>query len=220
MGDTASSQSKVLVERWNGASWSVVAVPNPSGYAPSLTGVACVSATSCLAVGTFQSGAKTLTMSERWNGTSWTLVASPSKVGASVSTLSGIACVTAVNCYAVGAGTVSGVKVSFVLHWNGSTWAGTLSNHPAGATSSDLAGISCTSATSCVAVGEYVSAGVTKTFAESFDGTDWKVGLTPNPAGAQIASFAGVACTAGPKCVAVGQSEIGPQALTLTERYA
>jgi hypothetical protein len=220
VGETTSAQPRVVVQRWNGTSWSGVAVPNPAGSSPTLTGVACGSTTSCLAVGSYQSGAKTFTLSERWNGTSWALIGSPNKAGASVSTLSGIACVTAVKCYAVGAGTVNGVKASFVLHWNGSTWAGTLSSHPAGATASDLAGVSCTSATSCFAVGDYVSAGVTKTFAQRFDGTNWNVSPTPNPAGALSASFGGVACAAGPKCVAVGQSEIGPQHPTLTERYA
>jgi hypothetical protein len=223
VGETTTGVTpKTLIERWNGSSWSIAVSPNPDDpIFATLKNVACSSTTSCMAVGSFQKFQQPIkTLSERWNGTSWGIVSSPNRGGASESTLSGISCVTAANCYAVGAAIVNNVKSSFVLRWNGSSWAGVLSSHPGGATASDLAGVSCKGATSCVAVGDYVSAGVTKTWAETWDGTNWKVNATPNPANSYVASFAGVSCLAGQACFAVGRFERGGQALTLTERYA
>jgi hypothetical protein len=60
--------NQALIERWNGATWSTV--PNPKLPLPALLGVACVSATSCYAVGSdFDRGA----IQEHWNGVSWSL---------------------------------------------------------------------------------------------------------------------------------------------------
>ena len=64
--------SATLIEHYNGTSWSIV--PSPAtGTAPSLTGVAALSASAVWAAGT--AGAQTLT--EQWNGSVWTTVPSP-----------------------------------------------------------------------------------------------------------------------------------------------
>jgi hypothetical protein len=219
---TTGSTSKTLVERWNGSAWSIVPSPNRGSDSNTLTGISCTSPTSCLAVGSFYSfPSGTLTLSERWNGSSWTVVASPNRAGSSISTLEGIACVTASNCYAVGAGTTSGGTTSFVLHWNGTTWAGLASAHPGDASSTTLSGVSCSSATSCAAVGSYVNVtnGVTKTFVVRWNGLGWQNDPSPNQA-VERSSFAAVSCVAGPSCFAVGSYYNGVQTRTLTERYA
>ena len=46
------------------------------------------------------------------------------------------------------------------------------------------AGVSCTSATACTAVGYDASVGTTVTLAERWNGTSWKIQSTPNPTGA------------------------------------
>jgi hypothetical protein len=220
VGDT--DENKTLIERWNGSVWTIVASPNPSVDANSLTGVSCTSPTSCLAVGSYYSfPSGTRTLSQRWNGTSWTVVPSPNRAGAQTSTLEGIACTSAANCYAVGAGTVSGVTSSFIVRWNGTTWAGVASGHPGDASSTTLAGVSCSSATSCSAVGSYVSNvnGATKTFVDTWNGTSWAYTTSPNRV-ARTSSLEAVSCVAGPVCMAVGSAFDGAQTTTLTERYA
>ena len=52
-----------LAEHWNGTSWTIDTVPTPSGF-DDLSGVACASATSCIAVGS--AGAATLAETLEW----------------------------------------------------------------------------------------------------------------------------------------------------------
>ena len=75
-GDTAA-----LVERWNGATWTIQSTPNPSGAASiGLSGVSCSSANACTAVGSFSrasSGGDYTALVERWNGATWTIQSTP-----------------------------------------------------------------------------------------------------------------------------------------------
>src|SRR5579864_945137 len=68
-----------LAERSNGANWSVQTTPPVVGAKSSeLSGVACTSATSCTAVGSYTNGTGTrLTLAEHWNGTSWAIQTTP-----------------------------------------------------------------------------------------------------------------------------------------------
>ena len=83
-----------------------------------LPAVVCNTVTSCLAVGSFESGVTTKTLAERWNGSTWQIVGSPNRTGAQSTILSGVACVSAANCFAVGLGAMSGTPASFALRWN------------------------------------------------------------------------------------------------------
>jgi hypothetical protein len=58
-----------LVDQWNGASWSFVTPPSPTGAVGSLLdAVSCSSATACTAVGTYRnSSGSTLTLAERFS---------------------------------------------------------------------------------------------------------------------------------------------------------
>jgi len=76
---------------------------------------------------------------------------------------------------------------------------------PAGATSSVLSGVSCPSASGCIAVGSYVnSAGSRMTLAEAWNGTNWSIQTTLNPTANSVLSS--VSCTAANACTAVGAS--------------
>src|SRR5579863_5216089 len=73
-GSGKTMVDQTLVEHYNGASWSVIASPNP-GTGPNgnyLRGVAVVSANDIYAVGS-EGGANALI--EHFNGTSWSVVA-------------------------------------------------------------------------------------------------------------------------------------------------
>ena len=92
---------------------------------------------------------------------------------------------------------------------------------PAGATLTSLGGVSCIAASSCRAVGYYKnSSGIFVTLVESWNGTEWQVQSSPNPAGALESKLEGVACRSASDCTAVGYYKTGTEAFsTLAERW-
>jgi hypothetical protein len=77
-------------------------------------------------------------------------------------------------------------------------------------------GTSCTSTSSCVAVGYRLgNKGAEVTLAEVWNGTSWSMTKTPNPAGSVESQLSSVSCVSATDCVAVGQVEgqIGQQPL-------
>ena len=90
--------SGTLIENWNGASWSIVPSPTPSGpgvQGAVLQGVTCMSATDCVAVGfsTDDTGANLQAVIEQWDGSTWTLVPG-ADTGQAFDQLSGVTCVS------------------------------------------------------------------------------------------------------------------------------
>jgi hypothetical protein len=97
-------QLVTFAEKWDGTAWTIQSIPNPSGSQGSaLTSVWCTSATSCAAVGDFQSSFlfTRRTLVEAWNGTAWTIRSSQNRRNAGQSLLSGVSCSGSV-CKAVG----------------------------------------------------------------------------------------------------------------------
>jgi hypothetical protein len=141
-----------LVEQWNGKHWAVVASPNGPfpAFQSTLGGVACASATSCVAVGTASPhGTWGKMLTERWNGKQWTIVSAAAPAGVVGSELYGVSCSSPTSCFAAGAYQTSSGSRSIVERYNGTKWS--IAYRLAGA--GTLRGVSCTSATSCVAVG-------------------------------------------------------------------
>ena len=137
VGDDNSNQV-TLAERWNGSTWTIQATP--SGV--SLNGVSCTSATACIAVG---SGG----LAERWDGSTWTTQTTPSG-----GTLNAVSCTSATACTAVGeSGPSIGNGGTLAERWDGTSWTIQTTPNPSGPPSSNLLGVSCTSATKCTAVG-------------------------------------------------------------------
>jgi hypothetical protein len=103
VGTYAPSGQRTLVEHFNGTTWSIATTPNPAGATNAvLGGVTCVSATNCFAVGNSSTSSGSKTLVEQWSGTAWSIVTSPNPAAATDSTLTGVACPGAANCYAVG----------------------------------------------------------------------------------------------------------------------
>jgi hypothetical protein len=76
-----------------------------------------------------------------------------------------------------------------------------------GASSTNLSAVDCTSADSCMAVGQATfnaPGGTAATVAEHWDGTSWQIVPTPNPPGATYSSLNGVSCPWPNVCFAVG----------------
>ena len=162
-----------LAEGWNGSSWAILAAP---GAASSLSAISCTSATACMAVGSAAAGP----VAESWNGAAWT----PQEIAAGPTALAAVRCTSAAACTAVG----SDGSGAAAERWDGTSWA--LQPVPAGGA---LAGLSCPTATDCVAVG----AGDT---IDQWNGTTWSA-QTAAPA---AASLSGVSCTSASACTAVG----------------
>ena len=142
--------------------WTVQATPNPSGVLmPGLDDVSCASATSCIAVGSYSTNdyENAQPLAEHWNGRTWSIqaVPNPTGTGAEFPGLDSVSCASSRSCTAVGSyfDSVSSESLPLPERWNGSTWSIQATPNPTGATSNQLEGISCTSATSCTAAGLY-----------------------------------------------------------------
>jgi hypothetical protein len=211
-----------LAERWNGSSWAIQTIPNPSGATGSfLDGVSCPSATACTATGTYLNGGVYLTLAENWNGTSWAIQVTPNPSGATGSVFNGVSCASATACTAAGYYTNSiGTNATLVERWNGSSWAIQATPNYSGATGSVFNGVFCASATACTAAGYYTNSGGTNvTLVESWNGTSWAAQVTPNPLGALSSVLWGVSCASATACTAVGYyTNSGGTNLTLAER--
>ena len=184
-----------LVESWNGTAWSVVPSPNTGTHDNTLSGVSCVSPTSCEAAGSNDNSGNfgfkpSQTLIESWDGSVVSIGPSADAVSTVYNSLNGVSCVSPTACIAVGT-YYNGVNVSFTLaeSWNGTAWS--VMPSPNGGFGY-LNGVSCVSATSCVAVGSLI---------ESWNGTAWTV--MPSPGGGPLVA---VSCVSATSCMAVGNS--------------
>ncbi|HEV2362208.1 MAG TPA: hypothetical protein VGS21_10940, partial [Acidimicrobiales bacterium] len=73
--------------------------------------------------------------------------------------------------------------------------------------------VSCASATSCHAVGQYANShNLASTFAATWNGSAWTRDTTPNPNGNN--NLTGIACTSATRCLSIGYSAV-PNWITL-----
>jgi hypothetical protein len=221
--------TKTLAERWNGSSWSAQSTTNSATSSTELFAVSCDSASSCTAVG--QDGSGKL-FAEHWNGSVWaTTSAPPSPAGGSAPRLESVSCTSASACVAVGyyLDSSSFLKKTLAESWNGSSWSILSTTNPT-TKGNSLLGVSCSSASSCVAVGRYVALGESKleiateekTLVESWNGTSWTTQASPNPAGKALSRLSGVSCSASNACSAVGAAQVSSsnhETLSLGERW-
>ena len=207
VGFTAQGPSP-LARVWNGKTWNGASPSSPSsGYM--LNGVSCVSADDCWAVGlsgTTSTGIEPIAV--HWNGSSWEAAAVPSQGD---DQLAAVSCTSSRFCMAVGTSNfVSASKETpFTVVWNGSEW----SVRQAAAFSStggiELQSVSCTSPTTCMAVGGDTLNASSPPIAQWWDGNRWSNVSTAVGDGASSAYFASVSCSQAKSCMAVGTTGIG-----------
>ena len=160
-----------LGERWAGTTWSVQRTPTPGGLEDWLWGVSCASAVGCAAVGDFVADTSydTEPVVERWNGRRWSMQRTPALPPSPASllgygNLSHVSCAATNACMAVGTinyPEAAGPTTVLAERWDGSRWTIQATENPGTATSSELNGVSCTSAVTCIAVGSFTNS-VTK----------------------------------------------------------
>ncbi|MDT4996031.1 MAG: hypothetical protein QOD45_99 [Pseudonocardiales bacterium] len=196
-----------LAESWNGDVWKIQPTPAPAGAVGShLRGVSCVQQ-ACTAVGEYMDSVGVLwAFAEQWTSSGWHVQRAPTPGHATGSQLSAVWCTSSSVCTAVGYyNTRAGVQTTLAEVWNGTSWE---IEHPAvpdGAVASQLAGVVCTSANGCTAVGSYVNqVGATFTLAERRVGTTWDVQPTSNAPGALATVLTALSCTSSQVCAATG----------------
>ena len=180
-------------ERWNGTAWTVEKTPS-SVSAPGFNSVSCPTSSDCVAVGQRGFHSVGLTLAETWNGSAWSVHNPVNPSGALEASLSSVWCVSTSDCIAVGSYEYSSNDYATLAElWNGSTWK-LLAAPAQSSTDSFLTGVSCASATSCVAVGSTNP----DTLAESWNGSTWTV--LPAPPGGPSSIW----CTKTGTCMTVG----------------
>jgi hypothetical protein len=210
-----------LGERWNGTKWSIQQTRSPGATSNKLAAVSCASASSCMAVGSFQGGSTGKTLAERWTSHKWSIVHTPNPTGSPSSQLDGIACTSSKACTAVGSRQNGGTIQTLVERWNGRRWVIQKSPNPSHASLSFLTGVSCASRGACTAVGYWLpSSGPARRLAEHWSGKKWSIQDTGKLTGATSSELQGVSCSAPAACTAVGYYEKSAnKARTLAERW-
>lgn len=157
---------------------------------PPLAGLStdsCASALFCVAVGWYYDELGTLRpVIETWNGTSWRATLPPPPFGATYAWLYDVSCGAVGHCVAVGGGAWAYVLGNGV--WKAIRLPGT---------GAELASVSCSTATSCVAVGFQAAGSHSSPLAEVLTGRTWRA-LTPH---APDAALYAVSCWAARRCV-------------------
>jgi hypothetical protein len=135
----------------------------------------------------------------------WSIQPTPNPASAAFSELWDVSCTSVSECTAAGDFYNSaGEYFTLVERWNGSQWSIHPTPNPAGTTGSRLFGVSCTSAQACTAAGSFYSASTELTLVERWNGSQWSIQPTPNPAGTTVSRLAGVSCPSARACTAVG----------------
>jgi hypothetical protein len=157
--------------------------------------VSCVTAGDCWAVGETQDNAA---VADHWNGSAWSVLRLPAPQGAATTELPSVSCPVAASCWAVGdyESVTTSKQLPYAEHWNGTTWSVT-PGPTSGPNDDELSSIAC-AGRDCLAVGDTGS----RTLAEYWNGSAWTV----TPTGNADALFGGLSCTAGPRCVATGNT--------------
>jgi hypothetical protein len=144
---------------------------------------------------------------ETWNGAKWTLRTARSVAGAAFSDVNAVSCLSVTSCVIAGETYSNSGTVSMLLaRWNGRGLTAMKAARPAGAPTLELDGVSCVSASRCVATGLGTNDAATKGFGftEMWNGKSWAVHKVTSPKGDPLSFLFGVSCVTARNCVAVG----------------
>jgi hypothetical protein len=200
-----------------------VRVPDAGGASKQadneLNSIRCPTASRCLAVGSYSTGAgsnEPFNQVLTWNGRSWAAQRVPNPGTGTPdyeNNLVSIGCGVKNACWAVGSAepTSAHRTVNQVLHWNGRSWSRQLTTDPGGTgptAKNELAGVTCTSARNCWAVGSYGAFSLNQ--AQHWNGRHWVLVHTPDPSlpgAVPVDMLFSVRCTDAANCWAVGAEE-------------
>jgi hypothetical protein len=169
----AAGNSPGLLITGSGSSWKVMKAPLPAnaaaGHSAQIQSLACESATTCVAVGSYtDSAGRSQGMLLIGSGTSWTAREAPVPANGAAgadSSLAAVACPSRSACVAAGTytGRSTGYGEGMLITGSGSSWTAVESPLPAGASvSADgiPSAVTCASTTACGAAGSYYTSPV------------------------------------------------------------
>ena len=138
----------------------------------------------------------------------WTIANSPNAT-VTGGNIESVSCSAAAACTAVGNDlNTSGIDVTLAERWNGASWQRQATPNPAGDTTSSVAptllGVSCPTASFCVAVGNYQYGFNQAGMADTWNGQSWTAQSFPVPVDSDGWQLFGVSCTSARFCEAVG----------------
>lgn len=186
------------------ASWTQQSTPNIGGVnAWGLNAVSCTAPSACVAVGVVSASTSGL-LAEIRTPAGWSsqIIAQPQDN----SQLFGVSCTKARACTAVGESPKGNGAIPLAERWNGATWSIQTPPAPGGVKISSLDSVVCTSAKSCLAVGDSEKGATESPLSELWNGTKWKVLATPKRSGQPISRLTGLSCASATRCFAVGNS--------------
>ena len=173
-----------LVERWDGKSWTPVAVPDEPGHDAGFGSIAGSSANDVWAFGSYEQDTREVSFADHWDGSAWSKVAIPyphaTPFGALVQ---GLSVVSPTDAWASG---LAGLRRPWVLHWDGTSWTRVPCPNFGGPAGTQAWGISAFSATDAWITGVVSTLkGSSRTMAAHWDGTTWTRVDTPNVPGVE-----------------------------------
>jgi hypothetical protein len=206
--ETPGFVSRTLAQAWQGTRWRGEATRSPVGAAVSagLNAVSCRPAGDCTAVGfRTDSSGDMLPLAVARRPGRWHIQPAATPAGSHQASFSGVSCSSDRACTAVGSlVTGGGAQVPLAEAWNGAAWRSQQVPAPAGAVNgSNLWAVSCSSPRACAAVGFYFSKTSSVPFAETWNGSAWRLETVPDPAGT-VSHLFGVSCLSATACTAVG----------------
>jgi len=193
----------------SGTRWTTRKVSLPVAYA-AITALHCTSLTFCEVAGDYQPGTSGGTVNPllaAWNGNRFILqsaAAVPS--GLDFGEFTDISCSSERNCAAVGIG-ISGTGPAYssiMEKWNGATWTAEKWSGPKGSRRAVLTGVSCTSATNCVAVGFDGTGSASRAASLVWNGTKWLTAGVPSVGKRLDSALDSVSCPKTGACEAIG----------------
>jgi hypothetical protein len=114
---TGGTGVTLFAEEWQGSKWTVLTVPGPeTNNGQNLYALSCVSATDCIAVGSYDLAGGSAALGDQWNGSKWVLQLPESK-GYKTS-LYGVSCTAAETCEAGGTKELNGSEYQTSLAEN------------------------------------------------------------------------------------------------------
>ena len=166
--DTPSAAYRTLIERWDGARWTIVPSPNRGTDYNDLHGVAVEPTGAAWAVGYSRNPHAGMVLG--WTGTAWRMSALPSLPGASI--LYAVAAAGTNAGWAVGWVNEVGRVIALTLHWNGAAWTRVAAALPKG-TLSALSTVAAAGPDDVWAGGYSYANGRHRAFVEHWDGARW-----------------------------------------------
>jgi hypothetical protein len=181
--------------------------------------LSCISASRCVAGGSYDTSSSSLPLLAEWDGTEWQPTSAPMPPEAVSGSIGGVSCVSVSFCTAAGwfSTQSKGGKASrrpLVEWWDGEGWSyETLPKSPA--YWGQLESVSCTSPFYCLVAGlgfkeggggEAGGSSAQHTLAESWDGSEWSNQRFTSPGG-EAPHYSSVSCSSVDECMAVGVFE-------------